>query len=1053
MTGRIDTIDTIRDTQRISSHASVLDIYSRAIVMAASTVEFDPAVSVALLEDMFSGIDFGMALMDEDLNFVLFNEKYAELAFGDGVFPKIGDNAVALSIKQISTGLYALPQGLEPAAMAAGLADAVRGCLAEIPLERRDGRHLIASSKRTALGGYLVSVSDVTDRKRAEEAEEARWRAVNDVVGSLGEGFSLWDKDLRFMMCNDQYLKDAMPYRSDPPPVGTPGEDAIRESYRSGMTVMPDDMTEQQWVDRFLDWARSHAGAVEIQHTNGRTIIVTSKKTELGGVLITTKDVTEERNSEAKARSMLLDAMENLEEGFALYDEDLRFVSCNQTYVDMTLFYRGSAYEVGTTLEDGARESFRAGVVDLPPEVTEDMMAGDIVSWISGTGEPREFSFNNGRIIRMSAKQTALGGYMVTVLDLTEERNSEAKARDMLLDAFEALDEGLVLCDENMNYVFGNNAWKRMMFTGYEQNIPKPGDSVAENFINHIKSGFYAIPESMTEDEYIGWIMTEMGQHGKNVRYASADGRHFNGSSHRTAFGGSLLFVRDITKQQYAEEQRLAAITDAMQTLSNGIVLYDANMQFVMSNDLHDDFWFRSAGVDKPMPGETLESVLGRLLDADYILLPEGMSKTDYFKELVTATKAFRKGVLLHAKGGTLSANVMQTSLGGYLIEMTDVTDQIALEAELEQQREAAHQNEKLSALGELLAGVAHELNNPLSIVFGYSQMLQGRVADPVLSERVDLICQSSERAAKIVRTFLAMARQKPTTLQSCAVNDILETAVEVSSYSLKTDGTVVEVDLDPTGPLVTGDFDQLAQVFSNLIVNAGHAVRSLGTQGRISMRSIVKADHVVVEIADNGPGIPKENLSRIFEPFFTTKDVGEGTGIGLAFSHRIVESHGGQLSVTSQPGNGATFTVRLERTDAPAEAPVAEVTPPVANTVLVVDDEAGVAKLLSDMLYEDGFDVTTVTDPREALKIAETRTFDVVLSDFKMPQMNGEAFYRSLEIINPTNAARIGFITGDAMSHGVATFLKAVNRPHIEKPILKPELLDLIEKATGGQA
>ncbi|MEM8572786.1 MAG: ATP-binding protein, partial [Pseudomonadota bacterium] len=401
-------------------------------------------------------------------------------------------------------------------------------------------------------------------------------------------------------------------------------------------------------------------------------------------------------------------------------------------------------------------------------------------------------------------------------------------------------------------------------------------------------------------------------------------------------------------------------------------------------------------------------------------------------------------------------ANAHKTSLGGYLLEFTDITERLKAEEELAQSREIAHQNEKLSALGELLAGVAHELNNPLSVVFGYSQMLQGKVDDPMLNESVELICQSAERAAKIVKTFLAMARQRPAKVELCSFNEIATTALEVSSYSLKTNGTRVITELDDTVPLVSGDFDQLAQVFSNLIINAGHAVEPLRAAGEIRVRSFhdKKRGETVLEIRDNGPGIPREIQSRIFEPFFTTKEVGEGTGVGLAFSHRIIQSHDGVLELVSAAGKGTSFFVRLSaaaNAEERVQASDRKTSVVGVQSVLVVDDEEGVARLLEDVLMEDGFIVSMTTSPREALELASTREFDVILSDFKMPDMDGRAFYNALLQLNPKAARKIAFVTGDAMSESVAAFFAASGRPHIEKPIIKSELMALLRLASNS--
>lgn len=752
--------------------------------------------SIGLLNSIFSDAEFGLALLDDDLNYVHLNACYQDLVFTEGITPEIGANIVELGLEALESGAFVLPDGISAQAMQQGMTEAILTVGLKVEIERTDGRYLEAESKKVDLGGYLITVRDISDRKRLEAAEKTKWDALNDVIGSLEEGFSLWGPDMRFIMSNDRYMELAMPHLNAPITPGTSAEEVVRDLYQANAMVLPDEMTEKEFI-------------------------------------------------------------------------------------------------------------------------------ANIVEWVNDFETPRDFQYANGRTIMSSTHRTGLGGYLLTVLDVTGERESDRKARDMLLDAFQALDEGLVLCDENMNFIFGNNAWKKMLFEGFEENIPKPGESVVENLFKQINAGYYAIPQGMSNEDYAAWMMGEMSQHGKQVPYSSADGRHFVGSSHLTQFGGALMFVRDVTLQ-------------------------------------------------------------------------------------ITATE------------------------------------------ELEQQREATHQNEKLSALGELLAGVAHELNNPLSVIFGYSQMLQGKVADPVAAERIDLICQSAERSAKIVRTFLAMARQRPTESEPCPVNDVVATALEVSTYSLKTNGARVRVDLDPSDPHVNGDFDQLAQVFSNLLINAGHAIQAKGEEGEIVIRSRLEAGgaKVVIEISDNGHGIPHDIQPRIFEPFFTTKDVGEGTGIGLAFSHRIVESHSGVLSLRSDPGKGATFTTTLKTIDGRADTASAHANPPSGHrSILVVDDEDGVAQLIADLLTEEGHRVTKTTDPRKALRLAEAEQFDAVLSDFRMPGMNGETFFRAMKAIAPENARRLGFVTGDAMGLEVRKFLSTSHRPYIEKPIIKDELLTLIDR------
>ncbi len=891
--------------------------------MGGALGSFNQDTAIALLEDTLSGVAFGMALLDEDLKFLLFNEKYVEMAFGDTMTPKVGESAAALSVVQLQSGFFKIPEGLDPESMSHALVEAVTSCASEIPLERADGVSLVASSKRTALGGYLISITDVTDRRRAEAAEADRWAAITSAFDALEEGASLWDADFRFVMCNDNYMEMVAPYRDTRFEVGRPAEELIAEAYRSGLYELDEELTEDAFVQSYLHWAKSHAGPMEVRLKSGRVIIASAKETDLGGVLVTTVDVTEERNTEDRARDMLAVAMEALEEGFALWDADKRFVMCNQKYVDYVLPFRDGPFEIGTTIAEGGRQILDAGILQIPEGLTEDDMIADVEAWVDDFGAPREYHFKDGRVLVMKVKPTDLGGFLVTAVD--------------------------------------------------------------------------------------------------------------------------------VTKQQDAEKNRLAAVNDALDAVDNPLALFSAGRRFVLGNKAWKDM---VAGYAEPVPEDTADSLFARLIDSDFYNLPEGVTAEDFMREGLAAMDDLVTDYPLSLADGTRQlANVRKTGLDGFLISYRDVTDQIAMETELERQRESTHQNEKLSALGELLAGVAHELNNPLSVVFGYSQMLQGKIEDPVLSERIDLICQSSERAAKIVRTFLAMARQRPTKMEPCALNDIIQTALEVSSYSLKSNGTDVQVDLGASAPFVVGDFDQLAQVFSNLIINAGHAVKDKGAAGRITLQSKLENGHVVIEIADNGKGIPDKVLGRIFEPFFTTKDVGEGTGIGLTFSHRIIKSHDGDLTVTSKLGAGTRFFVRLDAAepdatpDAPCEAPVLN-----GHSVLVVDDEEGVAQLVTDMLRDEGFTVTKTTDARTALRMVEAASFDTILSDFKMPEMNGAAFYSALRTLSPAHADVTGFITGDAMSDDVVRFFATSGRPHIEKPIIRDELLALIQSVSGEE-
>ena len=327
--------------------------------------------------------------------------------------------------------------------------------------------------------------------------------------------------------------------------------------------------------------------------------------------------------------------------------------------------------------------------------------------------------------------------------------------------------------------------------------------------------------------------------------------------------------------------------------------------------------------------------------------------------------------------------------------------------------------------------------------------MMQTSVDDPALKKQVDNIAQAAERCSRIVKAFLAMARQRPMELTLCSMNEALFAALDIAGHRLRKSGIDVEIDLDENLPDVEADEDQIIQVFTNLLVNAENALEGQPEPRRVVLKSTLNrgGTHAVISIADNGPGIPADVQSRIFEPFFTTKDVGEGTGIGLAFCHRVVKSHEGELTVHTQPGHGAEFRLQLPcLADGELKRPTE--TEPVQTSsgrILVVDDETGVADMVSDILLSAGYEVETRYDSREALTLLRSESFDVVLSDMRMPGLDGPALYGELKKLDPAFAKKMAFITGDTLSKDVAAFLSETSQPYLEKPVTPKELLILV--------
>jgi PAS domain S-box-containing protein len=373
-----------------------------------------------------------------------------------------------------------------------------------------------------------------------------------------------------------------------------------------------------------------------------------------------------------------------------------------------------------------------------------------------------------------------------------------------------------------------------------------------------------------------------------------------------------------------------------------------------------------------------------------------------------------------------------------------DVTDRKKAEVELSRSREALHQSEKLAALGSLLAGVSHELNNPLAAIVGQAEMLEEDSRGTPFEARAKKISAAADRCARIVQTFLAMARRREPQRNPVEPNLLIGDALQLAEYQLRTAGITATVECDPRVPAILGDRDQLHQVLVNLLINAQQALEASDTPDRriVIRTSVIGDGKVAIDICDNGPGIAPDLTGRIFEPFFTTKPQGVGTGVGLSFSHGIVEAHGGRLHLLPSE-RGATFRIELPvaevaEVDAAAPSPPAPAMAAEARRALVVDDEPDIAETIRELLEREGFDVTVASDGAAALMALDRDDFDVVLSDLRMPGVSGPEMYARVREIRPQLLSRIAFVTGDTLGASMDNFLKESGRPVLEKPFTR---------------
>jgi len=363
-------------------------------------------------------------------------------------------------------------------------------------------------------------------------------------------------------------------------------------------------------------------------------------------------------------------------------------------------------------------------------------------------------------------------------------------------------------------------------------------------------------------------------------------------------------------------------------------------------------------------------------------------------------------------------------------------------------------QSEKMSAIGQLIAGIAHDLNNPLASVVGFSDFLAESGDVPqALAEPLRVIRQEAERAATIVKNLLSFARRQEGERHPQPLQPLLESVLALLKNEMMALKVETALLVEPNIPDIEMNPNQIKQVFVNLLNNAAQAIASSGRPGHITVTAKRWLDGVAVSVADDGPGIPEELLPRVFEPFFTTKTEGEGTGLGLSICQGIVKEHGGRITLESSPGVGATFTVELlsgsrpQRPSQPAK--------PAATAgrlrVLVVDDEPHILHYMRATLESWGHTVEVASDGTEAVERALVIPFDVIVCDLRMPRLGGREMYNNLARQYPDIARKVIFATGDTVRGDTLQFLEQLGRPFLHKPFTLAELRTVLGNVAAG--
>jgi two-component system NtrC family sensor kinase len=405
-----------------------------------------------------------------------------------------------------------------------------------------------------------------------------------------------------------------------------------------------------------------------------------------------------------------------------------------------------------------------------------------------------------------------------------------------------------------------------------------------------------------------------------------------------------------------------------------------------------------------------------------------------------------------------------QTQLAVLHVEalIRDVSEKKKLDDQSRDGRYQMLQAEKMAALGQTISGVAHELNNPLATILSWAERLSERNVDDKTRQGLEVILGESERAARIVRNLLTFARKRQTTRAMVDLNQVVRETLALRAYEQKVSNIQVVEALATGVPDVFADGHQIKQVLLNLLINAEQACIGANGKGTIVVRTSHDSDRgsAVLEVNDDGPGIPDDRVNKVFDPFFTTKEVGQGTGLGLTVAYAIVQEHGGRIWVESKPSTGlprrsgeaakagASFFIELPVTGQHLNAPPRVAQQPISLEafkglrVLVVEDEPALAVAVSEALADAGFTVDRAGDGEEGLTRLTEAHYDLIVCDLKMPRIDGMQFYRAMAAATPALARRVIFVTGDVAGTDAERFLEETGCRWLSKPFRLGDLL-----------
>jgi PAS domain S-box-containing protein len=878
--------------------------------------------------------------------------------------------------------------------------------------------------------GFVVNGRNITERKKTEEELELRAEMLNQAT----DGILLHDLDGNFIYVNDTVVKER----------GYSRGEFLR------MNVL--DMLSAEYYEQQKKWwnklksGEYQRSEFEVRCKDGTLIPMEANITKVcyGGkefILSITRNVTERKKIE-----------ETLRQSEEMYS---------------TLIEKGT--DAVIVVQDGLLKFINSRGLEMTGFSNEDVLGKPFIDFISPQYQKQVLERYKGRIdgeeirnvyetvllckdgsslpVEASAGLIDYNGRQATLTiarDITERKKTE---EELILRAemLNQASDGIMLRDFDGNLLYAN-----------ETAVKERGYTVEEFFKLNARNLVVAEPGAGKIEERWQEIMEKGYRHTQyNVRRKDRSLVPMDAMATKIKSGDKeyiLSVTRNITEQKKAQEQ-IKTLSSMVEQSTEGMAIADLDGNLIFVNDT----WCKMHGY------QSSRELLGKNISISH---NREQIENDVrpFNEKVKELGAYSGEVGHITRDGIPFPTLMTTTLlkneqgKPYAIAgiARDISEQKRMEAEKAEMERKAQVASRLASVGEMASGIAHEINNPLTGVVGFAQLLAERKDLPDdVREQLKIIHEGGQRVSNIIKGLLSFARQSKPKREYVDINEVVEGTLRLSHYELETGNIEVIKQLAPELPWTMADAGQLQQVFINLVVNAQQEMRKAHGKGRLEIKTELAGGMIHISFKDDGPGIAEENIERIFDPFFTTKETGKGTGLGLSLSHGIIAEHGGQLYAESELGEGATFVVELPMLAEEVEikeAKVADKTGEVIKgRILVVDDEEVVRQYLNSVLTKMGHIVEMATDGNKALELVKSARYNLILSDMKMPGMNGKEFYRRVREIAPSLTRRVVFITGDVMGEDTHDFIRKTGALYLTKPFDAGQLRVMVNDMLGS--